>query len=86
MFKINETPEIDYYKASLIIRNMIQELFSSSISVQKVELTNNKNHEYENYEDEYDIHTVKMKDVNYFYLLFSFMLISTMTSITYWTK
>lgn len=43
---------------------MIQELFGSSISVQKVELTNNKNHEFENYEDDYDVHIVNMKDVS----------------------
>lgn len=62
-FNTNGTPEIDYYKASLKIRNMIQELFSSSILVQKVEITNNKSLDYENFEDEYDVHTIKMKDV-----------------------
>jgi len=62
-FNTAETPEIDYYKASLIIRNMIQELFSPSITMQKVEITNNKSLDYENFEDEYDVHTIKMKDV-----------------------
>ena len=63
---------------------MIQELFSSSISVQKVELTNNKSHEFENFEDEYDIHTVKMKDVKFnINLHYSYTLTSIVILIIY---
>jgi hypothetical protein len=37
-FDINDNPELDYYKVSLVLRNIIDDLFSVEKSMQKLEL------------------------------------------------
>ena len=88
LFDINQNPDINYYKASLIIRNMIQELFSSSYSMQKVELLNEKNFIYTEYEDLYDTQMNKIKEVgsNLNLINFSCMFHLTLILIIYLIK
>ncbi len=62
-FDIHKNPEIDYYKASLIIRNVIFELFSGDISMQKLEMSNSKYTIYKPFEDTYDSYFKAIKEV-----------------------
>ncbi len=62
-FDIQTNPEVDYYKASLIIRNVIFELFSGDISMQKLEMTNSKFAQYKYFEDNYDSYFKVLKEV-----------------------
>lgn len=62
-FNINDCPEIEYYKASLIIRDIIQELFSEVVLNQKKEILDEKFQKFEYYEDVYDEYMKNMKQV-----------------------
>lgn len=64
-FNINDCPDIEYYKASLIIRNIIQELFSDLVLAQKTEIIEEKYQKYNDYQDMYDNHIKNMKEVCY---------------------
>jgi Ca2+-binding EF-hand superfamily protein len=61
-FNINDHPEIEYYKASLIIRDIIAELFSSEMSIQKIDITGETYQTYENFEDVYNEHCKNIKN------------------------
>lgn len=61
-FNINVHPEIDYYKASLIIRDIIAELFSSEMSIQKIDITGENYQTYENFQDVYNEHSKNIKN------------------------
>jgi hypothetical protein len=62
-FDIHTQPEIDYFKASLIIRNVIFELFSGDISMQKLEMSNSKYSQFKPFEDTYDSYFKALKEV-----------------------
>jgi len=62
-FDINNQPEVDYYKASLVMRDIIQELFSAEMVMQKVELTHSKYHTFKNFVDSYDDNLKRIKDI-----------------------
>ena len=63
-FGIHTQPEVDYYKASLIMRNVIFELFSGDISMQKLEMSNSKYSQFKPFEDTYDGYSKALKEVN----------------------
>jgi Ca2+-binding EF-hand superfamily protein len=52
LFDINSN--IDYYKASLLIRNIIQELFDPEVAIQKLDILDVKFQSFNNFEDKYD--------------------------------
>ena len=62
-FNINENPEIEYYPASLILRNIVEYLLSSEIGMQKVDITQPMYMKYEDFEDEYDKYCKEVKDI-----------------------
>ncbi len=53
-FDIIKSQHIDYYKGSILLRNVIEELYNPNISIQKLDLINEKYMTYTNYEDRYD--------------------------------
>ena len=65
-FDICHCPEIDYYKGSILLRNVIEELHNPSISLQKLELSNDKYLKFEYFEDRYDDCYKKINDVSNF--------------------
>ena len=62
-FNINENPEIEYYPASLILRNIVEYLLSSEIGMQKIDITQPMYMKYEDFEDEYDKYCKEVKDI-----------------------
>jgi Ca2+-binding EF-hand superfamily protein len=62
-FNINKNPEIDYFKAGLIIRDIIQELFSADMSMQKIDITSSNYQTFETFEDVYDGYIKGLKDI-----------------------
>ena len=61
-FDIYKNPEIDYYQASLLIRNIVEYLLGSEIGMQKINIKETNNI-YEDYEDEYDEYCQKVKEI-----------------------
>lgn len=62
-FNINQNPEIEYYPASLILRNIVEYLLSSEIGMQKIDITQPMYMKYEDFEDEYDKYCKEVKDI-----------------------
>ena len=62
-FNITTNPEIQYYEASLVLRNIVEYLHSSEIGMQKIDITQPKYMTFENYEDEYDKHCRDVKEI-----------------------
>ena len=62
-FDINKDPEIEYFKASLMLRNIVEYLLGSEIGMQKINIMQGGNLEYEDYEDEYDKYCKEIKDI-----------------------
>ena len=62
-FNINDNPEIDYYKEGLILRNIIHEIFSPKLSMQKIDINQDKFQAYLHFVDEYDVHVKNMKEI-----------------------
>ncbi len=62
-FDINKDPEIEYYPASLMLRNIVEYLLGSEIGMQKINIMQSGNLEYEDYEDEYDQYCKEIKDL-----------------------
>ena len=62
-FDINKDPEIEYFKASLMLRNIVEYLLGSEIGMQKINIMQSGNLEYEDYEDEYDQYCKEIKDI-----------------------
>jgi Ca2+-binding EF-hand superfamily protein len=62
-FDINKDPEIEYYPASLMLRNIVEYLLGSEIGMQKINIMQSGNLEYEDYEDEYDKYCKEIKDI-----------------------
>ena len=61
-FDIYKCPEIDYYQASLLLRNIVEYLLGSDIGMQKLNIKDNNN-VYEDFEDEYDEYCQKVKEI-----------------------
>ena len=61
-FDIYKCPEIDYYQASLLLRNIVEYLLGSDIGMQKLNIKDNNNI-YEDFEDEYDEYCQKVKEI-----------------------
>ena len=61
-FDICKNPEIDYYQASLLLRNIVEYLLGSEIGMQKINLKESNNI-YEDFEDEYDEYCQKVKEI-----------------------
>lgn len=62
-FGINANPEIEYYPASLILRNIVEYLLSSEVGMQKIDITQPLYMKYEGYEDEYDKISKNIKEL-----------------------
>ena len=62
-FEINKNPEIEYYPASLILRNIIDYLLSSEIGMQKIDISQPTFMKYTHYEDEYDEYCRDIKGI-----------------------
>ena len=62
-FEINKNPEIEYYPASLILRNIIDYLLSSEIGMQKIDISQPNFMKYSHYEDEYDEYCRDIKGI-----------------------
>ena len=61
-FTQNGEETIDYYKNSITLRNIIEELFCSNLALQKLEFANPRFSEYTDFEDLYDSYK-KIQDV-----------------------
>ena len=61
-FDIYKCPEIDYYQASLLLRNIVEYLLGSDIGMQKLNIKDNNN-VYEDFEDKYDEYCQKVKEI-----------------------
>ena len=53
-FTQNNENSIDYFKSSITMRNIIEELYCSNLALQKLEFANPKFNEYAEFEDLYD--------------------------------
>ena len=62
-FEINKNPEIEYYPASLILRNIIDYLLSSEIGMQKIDISQPNFMKYSHYEDEFDEYCRDIKGI-----------------------
>ena len=63
-FNINKDPEIEYFPASLLLRNIVHFLNSNTdISMQKIDISQPMYAEYIDYEDDYDKYMTKIKDI-----------------------
>jgi Ca2+-binding EF-hand superfamily protein len=62
-FDINKDPDIDYYPASLIIRNIVEYLLGSEIGMQKINIMQSNELEYKDYEDDFDKYCKQVKDI-----------------------
>lgn len=62
-FDINSNPVLDYYKASLIIRNIIEDLFTPDTMMQKIDITQEEYQTYTPFEDIYDGHIKNIKEI-----------------------
>jgi hypothetical protein len=62
-FTQNGEEKIDYYKNSITLRNIIEELYCSNLALQKLEFASPKFQEYTDFEDLYDSYK-KIQDVN----------------------
>ena len=62
-FNIYKNPEIEYFPAALLLRNIVEYLLGSEIGMQKINIMEGGCGEYEDYEDEYDQYCKKIKDI-----------------------
>ena len=63
LFDINKDPEIEYFKASLMLRNIVEYLLGSEIGMQKISIMQSGSLDYEDYEDEYDGYCKQIKEL-----------------------
>ena len=62
-FNICKDPEIEYFPASLLLRNIVEYLLGSEIGMQKIQIMQGGCGDYEDYEDEYDQYCKKVKEI-----------------------
>lgn len=70
-FNITQNTDIFYYKASVLLRNIIEELYNPNISIQKLELLTDRFKKFENYNDKYDEFYKNHVEVSFFYKSYS---------------
>ena len=63
LFDINKNPEIEYYPASLILRNIVEYLLSGEIGMQKIDITQSQYIKYEHFFDEYDKYCNQIQEI-----------------------
>ena len=54
-FDLNKQPDVDYYKASLTIRNIIYEILDPDVNLIKINIINEEKQDYINIKDNYDL-------------------------------
>ena len=62
-FDINKNPEIEYYPASLILRNIVEYLLSGEIGMQKIDITQSQYTKYEHFFDDYDKYCNQIQEI-----------------------
>ena len=62
-FDICKNPEIEYFPASLLLRNIVEYLLGSDIGMQKIQIMQGGCGEYEDYEDDYDKYCKQIKEI-----------------------
>ena len=62
-FDINKNPEIEYYPASLILRNIVEYLLSGEIGMEKIDMNQPQYLKYEHYFDDYDKYCKQIKEI-----------------------
>ena len=62
-FDICKDPEIEYFPASLLIRNIVEYLLGSEIGMQKIQIMQGGCGDYEDYEDDYDKYCKQVKEI-----------------------
>ena len=62
-FDICKNPEIEYFPASLLLRNIVEYLLGSDIGMQKIQIMQGGCGEYEDYEDDYDKYCKQVKEI-----------------------
>ena len=62
-FDIYKDPEIEYYPASLLLRNIVEYLLGSEIGMQKIQIMQGGCGDYEDYEDDYDKYCKQVKEI-----------------------
>ena len=62
-FDIYRNPEIEYFPASLLLRNIVEYLLGSEIGMQKIQIMQGGCGDYEDYEDEYDQYCKQVKEI-----------------------
>ena len=67
-FDIVNKPEIDYYKGSILLRNVVEVLYNPNISIQKIDLMTEKYSKFIPYEDKYDECHKKIIEVQFLFL------------------
>ena len=53
-FNLNQAPEVDYYKASLTIRNIVNEILDPDINLLKLNMNNEDKQRYVHLDDKFD--------------------------------
>ena len=62
-FDICKDPEIEYFPASLLLRNIVEYLLGSDIGMQKIQIMQGGCGDYEDYEDDYDKYCKQVKEI-----------------------
>ena len=62
-FDILKNQEIEYFPASLLLRNIVEYLLGSDIGMQKIEIMQGGCGDYEDYEDDYDKYCKQVKEI-----------------------
>ena len=62
-FDIYKNEEIEYFPASLLLRNIVEYLLGSEIGMQKIQIMQGGCGDYEDYEDEYDKYCKEVKEI-----------------------
>jgi Ca2+-binding EF-hand superfamily protein len=62
-FDIYKNPEIEYFPASLLLRNIVEYLLGSDIGMQKIQIMQGGCGDYEDYEDDYDKYCKQVKEI-----------------------
>lgn len=62
-FDINKNPVIDYYKVSLLLRNIMNILFEPETAIQKLDIRNEQYLVYKPFEDKYDNYSKNLTSV-----------------------
>ena len=62
-FDIYKNPEIEYFPASLLLRNIVEYLLGHEIGMQKIRIMQEGCGDYEDYEDDYDRYCKQVKEI-----------------------